>query len=267
MPFLLNFFSEYHVILLWMSGYVHWDLSFVYIEFKLAITTHIWSLTWWSIHPTHFHYFPFPFSICTKFHVCMGPMQTIPFPYPSPLFPYHWSHTHNPYPHIQTHFTILPRLFLSLAFPKPTSAHHATFSFFFLCPFLHMCDHLKFVLCSPSQCLTLISIASFTPVPIIRHSFPLLIYTTCTFTHIPQTRKSDNSKEEEQNDAMAGNATNAPHVSADGGWRGSRRAILVGPQKQNLPDSNPRGYRRVGPLSGRQRPPSPARHHQSSTHK
>lgn len=105
-----------------MPGYVHWDLSFVYIEFKLAITTHIWSLTWWSIHPTHFHYFPFPFFICMKFHVCMGPMQTFPFPYPSPPFPYHWSHTHNPYSHIQTHFTILPCPFLSLAPPKPTSA-------------------------------------------------------------------------------------------------------------------------------------------------
>ena len=82
-----------------------------------------------------------------------------------------------------------------------------------------------------------------------------------------QPLKTISFKEEEQSDAMVSNTTLAPRDSTGGGRHASRRAILVGPQGQNLPVSDLRGHHRVEPLPRRQHPAPPACHPQSSTQK
>ena len=82
-----------------------------------------------------------------------------------------------------------------------------------------------------------------------------------------QPLKTSSFKEEEQSDAMVSNTTRAPRDSTGSGRHASRRAILVGPQEQNLPVSDLRGHHRIEPLPHRQRPAPPACHPQSSTQK
>ena len=95
---------------------------------------------------------------------------------------------------------------------------------------------------------------------------PLSFFFVYIYLHT-QPLKTSSFKEEEQSDATVSNTTRAPRDSTGSGRHASRRAILVGPQEQNLPVSDLRGHHRVEPLPHRQRPAPPACHPQSSTQK
>ena len=103
-------------------------------------------------------------------------------------------------------------------------------------------------------------------IPISPTVQPLLFFFVYIYLHT-QPLKTSSFKEEEQSDAMVSNTTRAPRDSTGSGRHASRRAILVGPQEQNLPVSDLRGHHRIEPLPHRQRPAPPACHPQSSTRK
>ena len=98
------------------------------------------------------------------------------------------------------------------------------------------------------------------------HHPTFVIFFVYIYLHT-QPLKTSSFKEEEQSDAMVSNTTRAPRDSTGSGRHASRRAILVGPQEQNLPVSDLRGHHRVEPLPRRQHPAPPACHPQSSTQK